>query len=142
LNRSKGRQGNKTFTKNYNSDRKQKFQKKEEHYLDAFNPSIEVRNGDVNKAIRVLKKRLEKSDFQKELAKQQYYEKPSETRKRKKAQAKKRWQKQVRDGIMSGQMRPYEVTGQKYLKSKRKTRKMNDQREMMRRMQRDRGYFA
>jgi ribosomal protein S21 len=74
LNRSKGRQGNKTFTKNYNSDRKQKFQKKEEHYLDAFNPSIEVRNGDVNKAIRVLKKRLEKSDFQKELAKQQYYE--------------------------------------------------------------------
>lgn len=142
MNRSKGKQGNKNFTKNYNSDRKQKFQKKEEHYLDAFNPSVEVRNGDVNKAIRVLKKRLEKADFQKELAKQQYYEKPSETRKRKKAQAKKRWQKQVRDGIMSGQMRPYEVTGQKHLKSKRKTRKMNDQREMMRRMQRERGYFS
>ena len=97
--------------------------KKEEHYLDKSKAAVEVRNGDVNKAIRVLKKKLEKSDFKKELAKQQYYEKPSEKRKRKKQQAKKRWERWVRDAEAPGDMKQYELTGVKWMKSKRKSQK-------------------
>ena len=92
MNKSKGRQGNKDFTKQWNNKRRDDKPKKEEHYLDKFKSAIEVRNGDVGKALRILKRRLEKSDFQKEMAKQQYYEKPSAKRNRKKQQAVKRWQ--------------------------------------------------
>ena len=46
---------------------------------------IPVINGNVNIALRKLKKVLEKMDFQKELSKREHYEKPSVKRKRKKA---------------------------------------------------------
>ena len=52
---------NKKFTKEWNTKKKYDSPKKDEHYLDAYKPGIEVRNGDVNKAIRILKKRLEDS---------------------------------------------------------------------------------
>ena len=55
--------------------------------------SITVVNGNVNLAIRKLKKVLERMDFQKELSKREYYEKPSAKRKRRKDQAIKRHKK-------------------------------------------------
>ena len=139
MNKSKGRQGNKDFTKQWNSKRRDDKPKKEEHYLDKFKASIEVRNNDVGKALRILKRKLEKADFQKEMAKQQYYEKPSAKRNRKKQQAVKRWQKYVRDAEARGEMKQYLPTGTKWMKSKRKTRRVRDYNEKIARQQRKRG---
>ena len=44
---------------------------------------IEVRNGNVEKAMRVLKKKLLKDRIMREMKARQYYEKPSEKRVRK-----------------------------------------------------------
>ena len=140
MNKSKGRQGNKEFTKQWNSKRRDDKPKKEEHYLDKFKASIEVRNNDVGKALRILKRKLEKADFQKEMAKQQYYEKPSAKRNRKKQQAVKRWQKYVRDAEARGEMKQYLPTGTKWMKSKRKTRRVRDYNDKIARMQRKRGF--
>ncbi len=140
MNKSKGRQGNKDFTKQWNSKRRDDKPKKEEHYLDKFKASIEVRNNDVGKALRILKRKLEKADFQKEMAKQQYYEKPSAKRNRKKQQAVKRWQKYVRDAEARGEMKQYLPTGTKWMKSKRKTRRVRDYNDKIARMQRKRGF--
>ena len=140
MNRDKGRQGNKEYTKSWNNKKRDDKPKKEGHYLDKFNSPIEVRNGDVGKALRILKRRLEKSDFQKELAKQQYYEKPSAKRNRKKQQAVKRWQKYVRDAEARGEMKQYLPTGTKWMKSKRKTRRVREYNDKIARMQRKRGF--
>ena len=140
MNKSKGREGNKDFTKKWNNNKRDDKPKKEEHYLDRFKGGVEVRNGDVGKALRILKRRLEKSDFQKDLAKQQYYEKPSAKRNRKKAQAVKRWQKYVRDAEAKGEMKQYLPSGTKWMKSKRKTRRVNANKDMIARLQRKRGF--
>jgi|TARA_B110000858_G_scaffold198491_1_gene265683 small subunit ribosomal protein S21 len=139
LNKDKGREGNKSYTKEWNNKKRDFAPKKEPHYLERYNGEIEVRNGDVGKALRILKRRLEKSDFQKELAKQQYYEKPSAKRNRKKKQAVKRWQKTVREMEAAGTMKQYLPTGTKYLKSKRKTRRVRDYNDRIATMQRKRG---
>ena len=139
-NKSQGRQQSRKITQGWNSNKRKEQPKKPQHYLDKFNASIEVRNNDVNKALRVLKKRLEKSEFQKELAKQQYYEKPSAKRNRKKQQAVKRWQKYVRDAEARGEMKQYLPTGTKWMKSKRKTRRVRDYNDKIARMQRKRGF--
>ena len=55
--------------------------------------SISVWNGDVNGALRKLKKILERADRQKELSKREFYEKPSAKRKKAKAAGRKRWLK-------------------------------------------------
>ena len=139
MNKSKGRQGNKEFTKKWNNDKRDNRPKKEEHYLDKFKAAVEVRNNDVGKALRILKRKLEKADFQKEMAKQQYYEKPSAKRNRKKQQAVKRWEKYVRDAEARGEMKQYLPTGTKWMKSKRKTRRVRDYNEKIARQQRKRG---
>ena len=59
-NKSQGRQQSRKITQGWNSNKRKEQPKKPQHYLDKFNASIEVRNNDVNKALRVLKKRLEK----------------------------------------------------------------------------------
>ena len=46
--------------------------------------TIEVRGGNVEKAMRVLKKKLQKDGFMKELKERQYYRKPSEIKREKK----------------------------------------------------------
>jgi small subunit ribosomal protein S21 len=56
--------------------------------------NVEVRNDDVNGALRRLRKILETDNRQKDLAKHEYYEKPSVKRKRERAAAVKRQQKQ------------------------------------------------
>lgn len=140
MNKSTGREGNKSYTKEWNNKKKDFAPKKEPHYLERFKGEIEVRNGDVGKALRILKRRLEKSDFQKELAKQQYYEKPSAKRNRKKKQAVKRWQKYVRDAEARGELKQYLPSGTKWMKSKRKTRRVRDYNEKIAQMQRKRGF--
>jgi len=46
--------------------------------------TIQVRNGNVEQALRVLKKKLQKDGLLKELKLKQYFEKPSEKKRRKK----------------------------------------------------------
>ncbi|MAG49892.1 30S ribosomal protein S21 [Candidatus Woesearchaeota archaeon] len=57
---------------------------------------IEVRNNNVEKAIRVLKKKLMKDGVMKELKMRQYYEKPSDRRVRKKKEMIANYKKKQR----------------------------------------------
>ena len=47
---------------------------------------IEVRNNNVEKALRVLKKKLKKEEIFQEMKDRQYYQKPSEVRRERKKQ--------------------------------------------------------
>jgi len=53
---------------------------------------IEVR-GDIEQAIRLLKKKLQLDGIKKELKRREYYEKPSVKRRRKQAEAKRKLRK-------------------------------------------------
>ncbi|MBM4309859.1 MAG: 30S ribosomal protein S21 [Deltaproteobacteria bacterium] len=56
--------------------------------------SIDVRvNGDIEKAIRVLKRKVQRDGLQKELRRRRFHEKPSIKKKRKQAEAAKRKRK-------------------------------------------------
>ena len=57
---------------------------------------IEVRNNNVEKVIRVLKKKLMKDGVMKELKMRQYYEKPSDRRVRKKKEMIANYKKKQR----------------------------------------------
>jgi small subunit ribosomal protein S21 len=54
----------------------------------------EVRDNNINQAMRRLKKILQQEGLFKELRERTYFEKPSMKRKKAKAAAKKRWQKE------------------------------------------------
>jgi len=56
---------------------------------------VEVRNNDVGRALRKLKKLVNQEGVIKDLRAKEYYEKPSLKKKREKAQARKRWLKTV-----------------------------------------------
>lgn len=56
---------------------------------------VEVRNNDVGRAIRKLKKMMNLEGLIKDMRKNEYYEKPSLKRKKEKAAARKRWLKQL-----------------------------------------------
>ena len=58
--------------------------------------TVEVRNNNVEKAIRVLKKKIQRDGLMKELRRRQYYEKPSLYRQRKKKEAIRRCKKEQR----------------------------------------------
>lgn len=119
-----GKNTGNNFKKSFNN---KKGPRKEEHFLDKFKgASVEVRNGDVNGAIRKLKKILENADRQKELAKREFYEKPSAKRKRQKDAAVKRTQREENKKIFSGEAPLQEVSGFAFMKSKRKRRKYSD----------------
>ena len=55
---------------------------------------VEVRNNDVTKALRRLKKLMKSEGMAKDMRKKDFYEKPSAVKKRAKAQARKRWLKE------------------------------------------------
>ncbi len=57
---------------------------------------IVVKNGNVERAMRTLKKKLQKEGLLKELKQKQYFEKPSAKRKRKKAEGIKRYQRNLK----------------------------------------------
>lgn len=58
--------------------------------------TVTVRNNDVERAIRILKKKINNEGILKELRKKEYYEKPSERQRRQKAEAVNRWRKTER----------------------------------------------
>ena len=97
---------------------------------------VEVRNGDFKGAMRTLKKRLEESEFQKELSKHQFYEAPSSQNKRSKAAAKKRWRKKISEMRKSGNWVDQISYRTKHLKTKRKRRKVMEQQQMLRELRR------
>jgi len=84
---------------------------------------VQVRNDDVNGALRRLKKILDNSNRQKELSKKEFHEKDSIKRKRAKDQAKKRTAKAQASDILANAVAP---TGTKWQKSKRKRRRVLD----------------
>tara|TARA_B100001094_G_C18138855_1_gene776694 strand:- start:3 stop:254 length:252 start_codon:yes stop_codon:yes gene_type:complete len=55
---------------------------------------VEVRNNDVSRALRRLKKLMNSEGMVKDMRKKEFYEKPSAIKKREKAQARKRWLKE------------------------------------------------
>ena len=55
-----------------------------------------VKDGNVERAMRTLKKKLQKEGLLKELKQKQYFEKPSAKRKRKKAEGIKRYQRALK----------------------------------------------
>ena len=57
---------------------------------------VVVKNGNVERAMRTLKKKLQKEGLLKELKQKQYFEKPSAKRARKKAEGIKRYQRNER----------------------------------------------
>ena len=58
---------------------------------------VEVIDGNVNVALRKFKKKIDDSNKLEDLKAKMFYEKPTTERKRKKAAAKARWRKQLRD---------------------------------------------
>ena len=88
--------------------------------------SVQVRGTDVNGALRRLKKILEVDNRQKDLAKHDFYEKPSVKRKRAKDQARKRTQKDRERDLASGDTPYKKPDGVKYLKGRRSRRKIID----------------
>ena len=61
--------------------------------------TIAVRNNNVDQAMRILKKKLQKEGVLKEIKSRQYFEKPSAKRARKKAEGIKRYQRNERKKI-------------------------------------------
>lgn len=57
---------------------------------------VEVKDGNVEKALRKFKKKIQEQGLLIELRERETYEKPTTRRKRKKSAAKNRWQKQLR----------------------------------------------
>ncbi|RMH65164.1 MAG: 30S ribosomal protein S21 [Calditrichaeota bacterium] len=58
---------------------------------------VMVRNNDVDKALKILKRSLQKEGMYRELQRHAYYEKPSDVRKRQIKQARKRMRKELRN---------------------------------------------
>ncbi len=54
---------------------------------------VEVRNNDVNKALRIFKKKVQGEGILQEYKERQHYVKPSEKRRKAKAAGKARWKK-------------------------------------------------
>ena len=61
-----------------------------------YRRSVVVRDGNVEKALRKFKKKIQESDLLNELRERETYEKPTAERKRKKSVARNRWRKQLR----------------------------------------------
>lgn len=57
---------------------------------------VEVRNNDVNFALRKFKKKVQEDGILQEVRKREFFEKPSETRKKAKAAGRARWLKKLR----------------------------------------------
>jgi len=57
---------------------------------------IKVQNNNVDRALRTLKRLMQKEGFYKEMKKRSFYEKPSEKKKRKQKEARKKMRKMMR----------------------------------------------
>ena len=63
--------------------------------IKLYGSSVVVQNDNVEKALRKFKKKIMESGKLQELREREFYEKPTTERKRKKSQAKRRWQKKL-----------------------------------------------
>lgn len=77
---------------------------------------VQVRDNNVDQALRVLKKRLQREGVFREMKLRKYYEKPSEARARQKAEAVRRARKNarkqaIREGLIAAPKRPARPTG-------------------------------
>jgi len=61
-----------------------------------YRRSVLVKDGNVEKALRKFKKKIQEQGLLIELKERETYEKPTTRRKRKKSAARNRWQKQLR----------------------------------------------
>lgn len=61
-----------------------------------YKRSVYVKDGNVEKALRKFKKKIQESGLLEEIRERLTYEKPTTERKRKKAAANNRWRKQLR----------------------------------------------
>ena len=66
--------------------------------------TIEVRNNNVEKALRVLKNKLNKDGQMKELKLRQYYQKPSEIKREKKKEGIRRFKKEQKIKALKGEL--------------------------------------
>jgi small subunit ribosomal protein S21 len=64
--------------------------------MKKYQRSVTVQDGNVDKALRKFKKKIQESGLLEELRERQTYEKPTTERKRKKGAAKARLRKQIR----------------------------------------------
>jgi small subunit ribosomal protein S21 len=64
--------------------------------MSFYGNGVLVKDGNVEKALRKFKKKVQESGLLEELRERQTYEKPTTERKRKKGAAKARWRKQLR----------------------------------------------
>lgn len=58
--------------------------------------AVEVRNNDINFALRKFKKKVQEDGILQDIRKREFFEKPSETRKKAKAAGRARWLKKLR----------------------------------------------
>jgi len=58
---------------------------------------VEVRDGQFERALRKFRKKVDESGVLKDIRQREYYEKPSQERKAKRAAARKRWLKKLND---------------------------------------------
>lgn len=65
--------------------------------MSFYGNSVLVKDGNVEKALRKFKKKVQESGLLEELRARETYEKPTTRRKRAKGAAKARWRKKLRD---------------------------------------------
>jgi small subunit ribosomal protein S21 len=63
--------------------------------MKLYGRTVLVKDGNVDKALRKFKKKIQEDGLLNDLRDREFYEKPTTERKRKKSAAKNRWQKQV-----------------------------------------------
>jgi len=63
--------------------------------MKLYGRSVIVKDGNVDKALRKFKKKIQDDGLLNDLRAKEFYEKPTAERKRKKSAAKHRWQKQM-----------------------------------------------
>lgn len=76
--------------RNYNNNRRVERSDEQKKGL-----TVEVRNGDFTKALRIFKKKVQEAGIVQEVRDRQQYIKPSEKRAKAKAAGRKRWLKKV-----------------------------------------------
>jgi len=63
--------------------------------MKLYGRTVLVKDGNVDKALRKFKKKIQEDGLLNDLRDREFYEKPTTERKRKKSAAKNRWNKQV-----------------------------------------------
>ena len=75
--------------------------------------TVEVRNGDFTKALRIFKKKVMEAGIIQEVRDRQEYTKPSEKRAKAKAAGRARWMKKQRQMELDGKLPPSQIKRRK-----------------------------